>query len=117
MIDKGESRTDLGLIKIHKNVIASISALAAAEVDGVKGIDKDLKSAFLEWIGCKKASAIGVDIDKSSQVVLNIPLVIKYGYNIPEVSSKVQENVRSSLEKMTNVSALDINISVRSIEK
>jgi uncharacterized alkaline shock family protein YloU len=32
-----ETRNELGLIKIHKNVISSISSIAALEMRGLKG--------------------------------------------------------------------------------
>ncbi|MFA5145213.1 MAG: Asp23/Gls24 family envelope stress response protein [Candidatus Omnitrophota bacterium] len=112
-----ESRNYFGTIKIHKKVIASISSLAAAEVEGVKRVGGDLKSGFLELIGKRSLSAINVEISKSEEVGLEIPLVIKYGYNIPDIAGRVQENVRNALEKMTNLSIKDININVQGIER
>ena len=116
-MQKEESRTDLGTISIHKNVIASVASLAACEIDGVKRIGGDFKTGLLELIGKKAYFAIKVQIDKNEEVNVDIPLVIKYGYNIPEVANKVQENVRRALEKMTDVLIKDIDISVQGIEK
>lgn len=112
-----ESRTDLGVIKIHNNVIASIAALAALEIEGVKKVGGDLRSGLLELVGQKYLGAIKVEFDKNDEARLQVPLVIKYGFNVPEVASKVQDNVRSALEKMTNLSLKDINIIVQAIEK
>lgn len=114
---RDESRTDLGTIRIHKNVIASIASLAAVEIEGIKRVGGDFKSGLLELIGKKYLSAIKVEINKNEEVNLEIPLVIKYGFNIPDIASKVQENVRSALEKMTNLSVRDININVQGIER
>ncbi|MBI4708558.1 MAG: Asp23/Gls24 family envelope stress response protein [Candidatus Omnitrophica bacterium] len=111
------SRTDLGSIKIHKNVIASISSLAAIEIEGVKRIGGNFKSVLLELAGKKNLAAIHVEINKNEEVKVDVPLVIRYGFNIPEVANKVQENVRNALEKMTNLSVKDINISVQGIER
>lgn len=117
-MNRDESRNDLGVVKIHRNVIASISSLAAMEIDGVKGVDRDLKSGLLEFMGQKSFASIKVDISKNNEEVkVEVPLIIKYGYNIPEVASRVQENVRQALEKMSNLSVKDININVRGIER
>lgn len=116
-MQKEESHTDLGAIKIHHNVIASLASIAATEIEGVKRVGGDFKSGLLELIGKKTLSAIRVEIDKNDEVKLDVPLVIKYGYNIPSIASKVQENIRNALEKMTNLSVRDINISVQSIER
>lgn len=114
---KEESHTDLGTIRIHKNVIASIASLAATEIEGVKRVGGDFKSGLLELIGKKSSMAIKVEIDKNDEVEIEIPLVIKYGFNIPDIASKVQENVRNALEKMTYMLIKDININVQGIEK
>jgi uncharacterized alkaline shock family protein YloU len=114
---KEESRTDLGTVRIHKNVIASIASLAAGEIEGVKKIGGNFRSGLLELIGKNAILAIKVDIDKNEEVRLEIPLIIKYGFNIPEIANKVQENVRNALEKMTNLLIKDININVQGIER
>jgi len=112
-----ESSLDLGTIKIHKNVIASIASLAATEIDGVRKIGKDFKMGLWELIGKKSYSSIKVLIDKNDEVRVELPLVVKYNYNVPEVANKVQENVRNALEKMTNLTVRNINVAVQGIEK
>lgn len=114
---KEESRTDLGTIRIHDNVIASIASLAATEIEGVKGVEKNFKSTIAELISKKKAVAIKVEKDSNGEITIDVPLIVKYGYNIPEVANKVQESIRQALEKMTNLSIKDINIVVQGIEK
>lgn len=112
-----EAQTELGSIRIHKNVIASIASLAACDIEGVKRVGGNFKSGILEMIGKKPLLAIRVDIDKNEEVKVEIPLIIKYGFNIPEIAARVQENVREALEKMTTLMIKDININVQAIEK
>ena len=112
-----ESHTELGAIKIHKNVIASIASLATMEIEGTKRIGKNFKSEILEFVGKRKLSGIKVEIDKNEDIRVDIPVIIKYGFNIPDIANKVQENVRNALEKMTNLSIKDININVQGIER
>ena len=114
---KDESQTDLGNIKIHKNVIASIASIAAVEIEGVKRIGGDFRSGILELIGKKALMVIKVDIDKNDEMRLEVPLVVKYGFNIPDIANKAQENIRNALEKMTNLSIKYININVQAIER
>ena len=116
-MQREESQTDLGTIRIHKNVIASIASIAAVEIEGVKRIGGDFRSGVLELIGKKALMAIKVDIDKNDEIRLEVPLVIKYGFNIPDIANKAQENIRNALEKMTNLSIKYININVQSIER
>ena len=112
-----ESRNELGILRIHKNVISSISSIAATEVEGVKRVGRDLRSGLRELIEKKFFSSIRVEITKHEEVKVQIPLIIKYGYNIPEIANRVQENVRLALEKMSNLSIKEINVNVQGIER
>lgn len=116
-MDREEERNDFGSIKIHKNVIASIASLAAMEIDGVKRVGGGLKNNLFEFISGKATSAIKVEIDKNEEVKIDLPVVIKYEYNIPDVSGKIQENIRSSLERMTSLAIKEININVQGVER
>jgi uncharacterized alkaline shock family protein YloU len=117
MTNRNDSLTELGTIKIHRDSIASIAAIASQEIEGVKCIGKNFRSGLMELVGKKDYSAIRVAFDKNGEVCLEIPLVVKYNFSIPDVATKVQENVRNSLEKMTNIIIKDISINVQAIEK
>ena len=116
-MNRDESRNELGAVRIHKNVISSISSIAALEIEGVKRVGTNLKTSLLGLVGQKSFFAIKVDISKNEEVKVEIPLVITYGYNIPDIANRVQENVRQALEKMSNLSVKDININVQGIER
>ncbi len=114
---KEESLTDLGTIKIHRNVIASIASLAAIEIEGVKRVGGDFTSGIMELLGKKSLNSIRVEFDKNDEVKIEIPLVIKYGWNIPDTASKAQESIRAALEKMTSLIVKGVHVIVQGIEK
>jgi uncharacterized alkaline shock family protein YloU len=114
---KDTSRTDFGTVKIHNNVIASIASLAAMEIEGVKRIGGDFRTGIMQLVVSKSLVAIRVEIDKNEEVKLQVPLIIKYDYNIPEVAHRAQENIRAALERMTHLSVKDINITIQGIER
>lgn len=111
-----ESDNELGPILIHNKVIAQIAAIAATEIKSVQRIGSSFSSKIFELFG-KDAPAIKVYVDKNSQVSIEIPLIVKYGYNIDETASKVQESVRLALEKTTSLSIKNINILIRGVER
>ncbi|MBM3243892.1 MAG: Asp23/Gls24 family envelope stress response protein [Candidatus Omnitrophica bacterium] len=112
-----ETRTDLGLIRVHRDAISSIASITALDVPGVKSIRKGMKAKFIDFIGGRSSWDIRVDINKNEEVKIDIPIFVKYGFSIPEIASVVQENVRSALEKMTSLSVKDINVNVIGIER
>ncbi|MFH1678673.1 MAG: Asp23/Gls24 family envelope stress response protein [Candidatus Omnitrophota bacterium] len=111
-----ESHTELGTIKIHKDVIASIVSLASLEIEGIKKIGGNLRSSIYELLGKKQQKGIVVEIDRNDEVILNVPLIVKYGYNVTEIARNAQDNIQQSLEKMTNLTIKEINISVQRVE-
>jgi len=116
-MDNKDSNTDLGSVRIHKDVIASVASIASLEIDGVKKIGSDLKSSIYELLGKKQHGGIKVEIDSNNEVKLNMPLVVKFGYNVTEVARNVQDNIQQALEKMTSLTIKEININIQKIEK
>jgi len=111
------TKTELGEIKIHKSVIASITTEAAKQIPGVLKIGKDLKASFLGLLGKKDSTAIKIEFDNNSEAMITVPIIVKYGYNIPEIASKVQENVKLAVENATSITIKDINVNIQEIEK
>jgi uncharacterized alkaline shock family protein YloU len=118
MVSQEDRRTDYGLIKIHKNVIAEIASMAAREVEGVNRISLDLVSRALALISKSHINRypIKITFKENNEVELCIPIVVHYGINIPETASRVQENVKKAIEKMTGLSASDVHIKVKGVE-
>ena len=111
-------KSDVSIIKIHNNVIASIAYLATLEIDGVSRICEDLKSMFAHLLGKKTQSgAIDVRTEKTEEVSIIIPLIVKYGYKIPNVALKVQDRVKIAVEEATDLAVKDIIIKIKGVEK
>lgn len=98
---------ELGCIHISEDVLASIAAGAAAEVEGISGLMN---------LATKKTSARGVRLavdDDGAEIDLYV--MIRYGYAIPEVAEKIQNAVSSSVEAMTGFAVKAVNIHVGGI--
>jgi uncharacterized alkaline shock family protein YloU len=109
--------TDTGNIRVHDNAVASIAVLAATEIDGVGMVTKSLKSTLLHLL-CRKCSwAVRVHKDEAGEITVYVPIVVKYGYNVAEVATRAQENIRVALDKMVNLSVKEVIINVQGIER
>ena len=78
----------IGEVKIADEVVTVIAGLAATEVEGV--------------------ASMGVTVD--------LTLNIEFGKNILEVSKKVQDKVKSSIENMTGLEVADVNIRIAGVD-
>lgn len=105
-----------GEIIIADEVIAVIAGLAAMEVEGVASMAGNATKELISKIGIKTLSK-GVTVDVIDKVAtVDMTLNLKYGYNIMEVSGKVQEKTKVAIENMTGLTVADVNIRVAGIE-
>ena len=103
-------------MKIADEVVAIIAALAATEVDGVASMAGNITNDIISRMGKKKLSR-GVKVDVLEGVVtVSLALNMKYDYSIVDVTSKVQDRVKSAIENMTGLEVADVNIRVAGVE-
>ena len=104
-----------GEVKIADEVVAIIAGLAATEVEGVDSLGGNITSEIVSKLGMKNLSkGVKVTVEESS-VLVDITLNLKYGTQIPAVSAKVQDKVKSAIETMTGLSVTEVNIKVASV--
>ena len=101
-----------GSLQISTEVIAKIARCAALEVDGVAEVacgttqNKKLKD-LLEASSIQ--SPVTVEMrDGTASITLN--LMVSFGARIPAVAEKVQENVKTAVQNMTNVTVSRVNL-------
>ncbi len=105
-----------GVIKISEDVVAILADKAVRDVEGIAGMSGSLADSFAVVIG-RKVSTKGIAVDiKDNDVVIHLHTVVKYGVRIPEVAWKAQEAVKTSVENMTGLNVLKVNISIEGVE-
>ena len=111
-----EENNSLGKVQIADDVVAIIAGLAATEVEGVSSMAGTITNEIVSRLGMKNLSK-GIQIEiADNEVVVDVALNIAYGYSIPEVSTKVQEKVKSAIETMTGLSVATINVRIASVD-
>jgi len=106
----------IGEVQIADEVVAIIAGLAATEVNGVASMAGNITNEIVSRLGMKNLSK-GIQIEiADNEVVVDVALNIAYGYSIPEVSTKVQEKVKSAIETMTGLSVATINVRIASVD-
>ena len=105
----------IGEVRIADEVVAIIAGLAATEVEGVDSMAGNITNELVGKLGMKNLSkGVKVTVEESS-VLVDITLNLKYGTQIPAVSAKVQDKVKSAIETMTGLSVTEVNIKVASV--
>lgn len=107
---------NLGEVKIADEVVAIIAALAATEIEGVASMAGNITNDLIARLGMKNLSR-GVKVDVLEGIVtVSLALVLKYGYNIMDVSAKIQEKVKAAVENMTGLTVADVNIRIAGVD-
>lgn len=95
----------VGMVKISEDVVASVAAVAAGEIEGVR------------FVTGKKPASISKKANKyvrlsftQTSVTIDIYVTVKYGYVIPEVGQAVQDNVQDCVESMTGLHVDAVNV-------
>ena len=112
-----EESIDLGVVQMHKKVIGDIAAAALKEVPGVKLARFGVVSGLFELLGYKNFPGVTVTLDKDGQVVVKIRVTVDYGLNIPVVASRIQDSVRSAVERSVDIDLREINVNIQSVER
>ena len=107
---------NIGTVKIADDVVAMIAGLAATEVEGVSAMAGNISNELMSRVGMKKLTK-GVKVDVLDGIVtVSLALNLNYGYSIKEITSKVQEKVKTAIENMTGLEVADVNIRVAGVE-
>ena len=82
----------------NAGIVHNIVALAIAEVEGtVPNADKK--------------NGISLYIEKDG-VYADVSVIVKYGYNIPELAYRIQQTVKQSVENMTRFKVAEVDVHV-----
>jgi uncharacterized alkaline shock family protein YloU len=108
-------RTDMGTIQIAPEVIEVIAGLATVEVGGVKGMSGGFAGGIAELLGRKNLSK-GVKVEVGQrEAAVDVSIIVEYGNRIPEIASEIQRNVKRSIEMMTGLSVVEVNVHIHDV--
>lgn len=104
-----------GSISIAEDVVAAIAADAVGEIEGVGPMCQNMTDQITEQFTGKK-SLRGVRAElQDGEIVIDIYLMMRYGYAIPETAQKVQQSVSAAVSGMTGYSVHAVNVHVGGI--
>ena len=102
-------------VKISADALTTVAGIAAADVEGVAALVGNVADSVFALIGKKKADA-GVRVDQGENgLILSLGISVSYGYSVPEVAKKVQQEVLTAVENMTGVKLFAVNVTVADI--
>jgi len=108
-------RTDIGEIQIAPEVIEVIAGLATVEIKGVAGMSGGFAGGIAELLGRKNQSK-GVKVEVGQrEAAIDVSVIVEYGYRLPEVATQIQSNVKRSIENMTGLTVIEVNVHIHDV--
>ena len=110
--------TGEGQITVAENVVQKIAGKACREIAGVHAMGTGGTRAFgavRERIpgstGPNVAQGVGVEVGEK-EAAIDLEIVVDYGVAIAELGRSIQRNVKQSVERMTGLRVVEVNIAV-----
>lgn len=87
-----------GKIVYNAGIVQNIVALAVAEVEGTVPMQG-------------KKNGISLYLEKDG-IYADVSVIVKYGYNVPELAYRIQQSVKQSVENMTHYKVAEVDVHV-----
>lgn len=115
LLHVGEA-TPLGKVEIAPDVLEVIASNATSEIAGVSSMRGNFATDVAERLG-KKAYSKGIKVELTEDAVLiDVFIVMEYGYSIPKVAEKIQLNIRQTIENMTGIHTKEVNVHIVGVQ-
>jgi uncharacterized alkaline shock family protein YloU len=107
-----------GQITVAESVVQKIAGKACREIAGVHAMGTSGTRAFgaiRERIpgstGPNVAQGVGVEVGET-EAAIDLDIVVEYGVSIAELGRSIQRNVKQTVERMTGLRVVEVNIAV-----
>ena len=87
-----------GKVIYNSGIVHNIVVLAIGEVEGATPLPG-------------KKNGISLFIEKDG-IYADVSVIVKYGYNVPELAYRIQQSVKQSVENMTHYKVAEVDVHV-----
>ena len=98
-------------VTYKKHVVISIVSLATQEISGIASISRKSVSAIKSAFSKNINRGIIVDFENNNAKI-DVFVNVKFGCSVNDVAFRVQENIKSSVESMTEYKVEAVNVHV-----
>jgi len=116
LVDGMGGRERLGTVRVANEVVASIAALAALEVEGVHAMYQ-ASGQQLERILRRPAAHRGVRVEllDDDRLRLDLFVVMEAGTQLPVMGAAVQSRVADAIDRMLGLAIAEVNVLVSEV--
>ena len=102
-------------VKIANEAVATYAGIAVSEVSGVYGMSGGF-AGLTEALSGKKSLTKGIKVDVGEKYAkIDVSIIVEYGARIPDVAFEIQTKVKKSVENMTGLKVVEVNVHVQGV--
>ncbi len=111
------AQNNIGVVQLTNEVISTIAGIAATQIEGIVGMSGGVVDGITKLLtGTQMTKGVKVQLGET-EVIVDLSIIVEYGFSIPELARRVQENVRRAIESMTGLRVVDVNIYIQGVHK
>jgi uncharacterized alkaline shock family protein YloU len=110
-----------GQISVAEGVVQKIAGKACRDMPGVHAMGTGSARAFGALreripgsLGPSVAQGVGVEVG-ATEAAVDLDIVVDYGVSIAELGRSIQRNVKQSVELMTGLRVVEVNVAVEDV--
>lgn len=109
-----------GTVCFASDVLATIAGLALTEIEGITN-NAGFSALLAEKLSRKAQNNIknltrGIKVDVNGKdVSVTVTATLEYGYSVPDVSREIQEGIKKTIETMTGMNVVNVDVHVTSL--
>lgn len=104
-----------GSVSYKRNVVLSIVKLSTQEINGIASLSNNGLSFWKRTFNKNYHHGVIIEFGEDDDVYVDVFVNVLFGYSVRDVAFRVQENIKSSVESMTDFKVASINVHVTGV--
>ena len=109
------TQSEEGSLSYKRNVVLSIVKLATQEISGIASLSTNGFSVWKKVFNKNYHRGVVIEFGEDDDVYVDVYVNVLFGYSVKDVAFRVQENIKSSIESMTDFKVAAINVHVTGV--
>lgn len=105
-----------GVVRIADDVVSVIAGLTASKAEGIASMSGGITEGWAKRVSGKNLTK-GVSVEVGSvETAIELRVIVEYGLPIAEVCRNLQREVKETVEMMTGLRVVEVNVKVEGVE-